>query len=68
MRVIVILLCFAGLSTASVSADVALSPVARKPAIEQPKAHSRCAKRIVLGADRNVVACLMQKRRGATEH
>ncbi len=69
MRALVILLGVAGLSTPSVGAESARYQILKKPAdaTEQLRPRSRCSKKIVLGAEKGVVACLMQKRKGVTE-
>lgn len=69
MRMFIVLLGVAGLSFSSLGAERAQNPIVKKPAdaVEQPRQRSRCAKKIVLGADKSVVACLMRKRKELTE-
>jgi hypothetical protein len=69
MRKIIIILGVAGLSFPSLGAESAQNAFLKKPAdaVEQPREHRRCAKKIVLGGDKSVVACLMRKRKGLTE-
>jgi hypothetical protein len=69
MRKFIILLGVAGLSVPSLGSESAQNPLLKKPAgsLEQPRETRRCAKKIVLGGDKNVVACLMRKRNVLTE-
>lgn len=70
MRLLMILVGVAGLSHASLSAEISQMATLKKPMVaEQPRPpHSRCAKKIALGPDKSVVACLMQKHKGVTDH
>jgi hypothetical protein len=69
MRKLIVVFGIVGLGGSVLGAETDQIAALKKPAaIEQAKPpHSRCAKRIVLGVDRRVVACLMQKRKGVTE-
>ncbi len=69
MRMFIVLLGVVGVSFSSFGAEKGPAPVSKKPAetIEQPRQHFRCAKKITLGADKSVVACLMRKRKEPTE-
>jgi hypothetical protein len=69
MRKFIIILGVAGLSFPSFGAESVQNALLKKPAdaVEQPREHRRCAKKIILGGDKSVVACLMRKHKALTD-
>lgn len=70
MRMFMILLGVTGLSCSGLAAEGLQTVTLKKPAAtsDQPPSRSRCAKKITLGPDKSVVACLMRKHRSAPDH
>jgi hypothetical protein len=69
MRMLIILLGVASWSGLSLGAETAQYMTLKKQgaAVEEPRPRSRCARKIVLGSEKGVVACLMQKRKAPTD-